>query len=123
MLLRSLATHAMVQAVYFSTGSAPESDWQHYGLALGHYTHFTSPIRRYADVIVHRLLMAALANQDWWDDNSKDDNEKPFENVALRDLCAHINERNRAAQQAQRESQILFQTLYFKVLFLLLKIF
>merc|ERR1719348_2029732 len=48
MLLRSLATLAMVQAVYFSTGSVLREDWVHYGLALDRYTHFTSPIRRYA---------------------------------------------------------------------------
>ncbi len=53
-LLRSLATHAMVQALYFSTGSVAVDDWSHYGLALERYTHFTSPIRRYADVMVHR---------------------------------------------------------------------
>ena len=33
----------------------------HFGLALAEYTHFTSPIRRYADIIVHRQLMTALA--------------------------------------------------------------
>ena len=53
-LLRGLATQAMVQALYFSTGSAAPEDWGHYGLALDRYTHFTSPIRRYADMIVHR---------------------------------------------------------------------
>ena len=46
-LLRSLATTAMVQAVYFSTGSKEQEGWSHYGLALDKYTHFTSPIRRF----------------------------------------------------------------------------
>ena len=45
-LRRSLATTAMVQAVYFSTGSMKQEERNHYGLALDKYTHFTSPIRR-----------------------------------------------------------------------------
>ena len=53
-LLRNIATSAMEQAVYFSTGSVAQEKWTHYGLALNKYTHFTSPIRRYADIIVHR---------------------------------------------------------------------
>jgi len=36
------------------------ADIGHYGLAMGKYTHFTSPIRRYADILVHRLLAASI---------------------------------------------------------------
>ena len=60
-MLRKLATAAMREAVYFDTGTVDASEWGHYGLGVSHYTHFTSPIRRFADVIVHRQLMAALA--------------------------------------------------------------
>jgi DIS3-like exonuclease 1 len=51
-ILRTLATQAMSNALYFSTGSESPDEYFHYGLALDRYTHFTSPIRRYADVIV-----------------------------------------------------------------------
>ena len=59
-LLRIMTTRAMQQAKYFCTGNfANKTDYFHYGLAVELYTHFTSPIRRYADVIAHRLLAAA----------------------------------------------------------------
>ena len=153
-LLRSLATYAMVQALYFSTGrishgarapwisfvqslmilmmprvvvsgSVKPDEWDHYGLALGQYPHFTSPIRRYADVVVHRLLMEAMKKQDWWSDHGDDgggggkgapeEERSVLENGALQELSEHLNDRNKAAQNAQRSSQALFQTLYFKV--------
>ena len=49
----------MTQAVYFPAGEVPPAQFYHYGLAATIYTHFTSPIRRYADDVVHRLLAAA----------------------------------------------------------------
>ncbi|XP_074862492.1 DIS3-like exonuclease 1 isoform X3 [Carettochelys insculpta] len=108
-LLRSMATQAMSNALYFSTGSHPEEEFHHYGLALDKYTHFTSPIRRYADVVVHRLLMAATLK-----DTKIDVTRNLFSNKDLEELCKHINTRNRAAQQAQKQSTELFQCMYFK---------
>ncbi|CAG8588221.1 11045_t:CDS:10 [Gigaspora rosea] len=52
--------HLSGRAVYFCSGTLQFQDFRHYGLAAGIYTHFTSPIRRYSDVIVHRLLHAAI---------------------------------------------------------------
>ncbi|XP_055392731.1 DIS3-like exonuclease 1 isoform X3 [Bubalus kerabau] len=108
-LLRSMATQAMSNAVYFSTGSCAEEEFRHYGLALDKYTHFTSPIRRYSDIIVHRLLMAAISK-----DKKMEIKENLFSNKDLEELCRHINNRNRAAQHSQKQSTELFQCMYFK---------
>jgi protein SSD1 len=59
--LQHLATKSMQRAKYFCTGSLDISKFQHYALNVPLYTHFTSPIRRYADIIVHRQLEAILA--------------------------------------------------------------
>lgn len=50
----------MQRAKYFCSGNADIAKYQHYALNEPVYTHFTSPIRRYADVMVHRLLESAL---------------------------------------------------------------
>ncbi|XP_053810665.1 DIS3-like exonuclease 1 isoform X2 [Vidua chalybeata] len=108
-LLRSMATHAMSNALYFSTGSCPEEQFHHYGLALEKYTHFTSPIRRYADIVVHRLLLAATLRG-----TTGEVKDNIISNKDLEELCRHINNRNRAAQRAQKQSTELFQCMYFR---------
>jgi len=62
-LLQSLATRAMSEAQYICSGAQQgDSGFAHYGLGIDKYTHFTSPIRRYADVVVHRELLAAISD-------------------------------------------------------------
>jgi len=64
-LFQALATRAMSEAQYICTGDYDgDSGLKHYGLGIGFYTHFTSPIRRFADVIVHRLLIESLSKRD-----------------------------------------------------------
>lgn len=61
-ILLSNATKPMQLAIYFCTGDikVSQDDWGHYALAVPFYTHFTSPLRRYPDIVVHRTLSAAI---------------------------------------------------------------
>ena len=104
-LLRILSTRCMSPAQYFCSGEFKATDWHHYGLAAPVYTHFTSPIRRYADVCVHRLLAAAIG-------------VAPLPPLLssrnyLHDLCANMNRRHRAAQLAGRASVNLHTLIFF----------
>lgn len=100
-LVRILATRCMTSAEYFVAGAHAESEFRHYGLASPIYTHFTSPIRRYADLMVHRQLASAIGYEG-------EDGHAVIEGVATRgkleDICRNINYRHRNAQFAGRAS-------------------
>lgn len=85
-VLQSLAVRAMAKAKYTTDAKG------HFGLAFDHYTHFTSPIRRYPDMMVHRLLQHYL-------DGGKSVNKKQFE-----EKCVHSSEREKRAADAERAS-------------------
>ncbi|CAI5971315.1 unnamed protein product [Closterium sp. NIES-65] len=61
-LTRILTTRCMTQAVYFPSGQLAPAEYHHYGLAAPIYTHFTSPIRRYADVSKQHFCYAGVAS-------------------------------------------------------------
>ncbi len=105
-LLRIMATRCMSQAVYFCSGELAEAEFRHYGLATPIYTHFTSPIRRYADVVVHRLLAAAIGLEPLPDSYENKD--------GMRQLTDNMNFRHHNAQMAGRASVTLHTLLYFK---------
>ncbi|KAF5292908.1 hypothetical protein FQR65_LT11160 [Abscondita terminalis] len=105
-MLRILATRCMLQAVYFPSGLYQKSDYFHYGLAVPLYTHFTSPIRRYADIIVHRLLAVTVGSDATYPDLL--DKEKSGR------LCQNLNYRNRMAQYAGRASVAFNTHLFFR---------
>jgi ribonuclease R len=85
-VLQSLAVRAMAKAKYTTDAKG------HFGLAFEHYTHFTSPIRRYPDMMVHRLLQHYL-------DGGKSVNKKQYE-----EKCVHSSEREKRAADAERAS-------------------
>jgi ribonuclease R len=81
-----MALRTMARAVYAVDNIG------HYGLATDYYTHFTSPIRRYPDMMVHRLLTKYLAGE-------------PSENKAhCQDLCKYASQREQLAADAERAS-------------------
>ncbi|KAI9098207.1 hypothetical protein DFS34DRAFT_102905 [Phlyctochytrium arcticum] len=106
-LIRILTTRCMMQAVYFCSGTLGEPEFWHYGLASRIYTHFTSPIRRYSDLVVHRLLAVAIGYE-------KDYASELVDKIKLKELSDVLNYRHRQAQQASRSSVELFTNLFFK---------
>ncbi|OBT50694.1 exosome complex exonuclease DIS3/RRP44, partial [Pseudogymnoascus sp. 24MN13] len=95
-LVRIMATRCMMSAEYYVAGNFAYPEFRHYGLASEIYTHFTSPIRRYADLVAHRMLAAAIDYEQL--DASMRSKGK------LDGICKNINVRHRNAQQAGRAS-------------------
>ncbi|HVV55576.1 MAG TPA: ribonuclease R [Mucilaginibacter sp.] len=85
-VLTQLAIRSMAKAIYTTKTTS------HYGLAFDHYTHFTSPIRRYPDVMVHRLLQHYLTG-------GQSANAAYYEK-----LCQHCSQMEKKAADAERAS-------------------
>jgi ribonuclease R len=93
-MVEKLIVRSMAKAVYSEINNG------HYGLGFNHYTHFTSPIRRYPDLIVHRLLEQYL------------DGKNSVSVSGLDKLCKHCSEKERAATFAERDSIKYMQVKY-----------
>ena len=105
-MLRILATRCMLQAVYFSSGSVSQQDFYHYGLAAPIYTHFTSPIRRYSDLLVHRLVAVAIGADSTY--------PELLDRRIVQQVCNNLNYRHKQSQYAQRASVALHTHLFFR---------
>lgn len=82
-VLEQLGIRTMAKAAYTT------KDIGHYGLAFEHYCHFTSPIRRYPDVLVHRVLQSIIEG-------------KPILDKKMEEKCKHTSERERSAMECER---------------------
>ena len=85
-LIETVALRAMMKAKYSTHNIG------HYGLAFEYYTHFTSPIRRYPDTMVHRLLTK-------YQNGARSANQQKYE-----ELCEHCSDMEQTAQMAERDS-------------------
>lgn len=97
-VVNEVAIRSMAKAIYSTKNIG------HYGLGFKYYTHFTSPIRRFPDLIVHNLIYNYLQNKL----------EKKYNIEDLEKICEHASERERTAINAERLSVKLKQIEYLK---------
>ncbi|TKR80691.1 hypothetical protein L596_014723 [Steinernema carpocapsae] len=105
-LMRMMAVRCMTQAVYFAAGTVSKAQYLHFGLAAPLYTHFTSPIRRYADVMVHRLLASAIG--------ADEAHSSMMSKKGAEEIAKSLNYRHKQAQYAGRASVLLNTHLFFR---------
>lgn len=109
--ITALVAGPLKPAEYFAMGEQEMEKARHYGLAIPFYTHFTSPIRRYADVMVHRLLTASLETLA---EGGTTLEEYYLDSDELDMIAAHCNDKKRNADAAQDRSGAVFLCMYLK---------
>ncbi|HTB30433.1 MAG TPA: RNB domain-containing ribonuclease, partial [Bacteroidia bacterium] len=97
-IINLLAIRTMAKAFYTTKNIG------HYGLGFHYYTHFTSPIRRYPDLLVHRLLFKHIQNK-----------QVNIDRTTLEDRCKYCSEMERKAEQAERASIKFKQVQYMEM--------
>ena len=106
-VIQIMSIRTMSQALYTT---APKG---HFGLGFSFYTHFTSPIRRYPDVLVHRLLLDFLGKKEGSEQKTPDKGEQGLD---YEQLVRHLSARERLAVEAERASFQVKQVLFMKTL-------